>query len=81
MSPVPFPRIDGRRYQAAKAAVRERCRALNLCESAAQRCIDRAAAQVRAGRSAAVAIAEGNALARRLASLIKAGYDDPRPAA
>jgi len=64
-----IPKVNSDRYRAAKAAVRARCAHLKLCQDATTRCVDRAAALIRAGRSAAVAAAEGVALAKRLARL------------
>lgn len=67
MSTITFPSINPRRYRAVKQAVRERCASLGLCPDAARQCIDRAAKELRNGRSAAVAISDGIALAKRLA--------------
>lgn len=64
-----LPHIRGERYRAVKDSVRTRCTSLRLCDDATRRCVDRAAALLREGHSAACAISDGIALAKRLAGL------------
>lgn len=63
-----LPRLRGDRYQATKAAVRERCRFLHLTPAQTAECVDHAAALMRRGRSGAVATAAGIRLAKDIAT-------------
>lgn len=79
---IPMPRIDDRRYQEAKRATRERCQHLQLDPDDTARCVACTASVIRAGRSAATAVAEGVAEAKRRAGLRATGSSNPtRPAA
>jgi hypothetical protein len=55
------------KYRHARDAVLARCQSLYLCESARLRCIGKAFDELASGRSVAVAVVEGNKLAKRIA--------------
>ena len=69
-----FPR-NPQAIHSVKDQVRFSCERRGLCDEATKRCIDRAAALMRAkGLTARQAINEGIALAKRLASLSERGH-------
>lgn len=63
-----LPRMRGDRYQATKAAVRERCKHLHLTPAQTAECVDHAAALMRRGRSGAVATNAGIRMAKDIAA-------------
>lgn len=61
---LPLPRTRGGSYRAAKEAVAERCRHLHLRDWQTNECLGRVASEIRKGRSNAVAVQAGIALAK-----------------